>query len=423
MQTKNFDPYDFSKKEIDGVSVYYKNLPWAPCINIRIVFNNGAFDDSIGKEGLSHFLEHLLLKGCPSIPNKKAIKEWSKINALNTLNAFTSFDNTWYTLKCLPDKYDVVISGLKDMIFNSFLRDEDIEEERKVITQEAWNNYLNDKYLKYLKEFVDIMYSGNQRSRIASALGWPDTINNITKNDIVSWHKKNYGIGNFYIVMTGAIEIEHVKKLEDFIKDLPHVSSCDEEFGIINKPKQNKIIKRADDVGEVKEQVEISVYRITRETPYKTNEITNIFSRLVYDLLNEKLRTELSLCYGVSSNVWRTKKFTQMSIGVKTDEKNIEIVENEIKYIFDNIINKKYIDRFNLIKNLYKEQIKSAEFFSGDIAQNALSEISRFNGHIVSQEEQLRDIEKTTYDDIVGLAKHIFDPEYMCTEIILPSKK
>ena len=147
MQTKNFDSYDFSRKEIDGVSIFYKNLPQAPCINIRVVFNIGAFDDPTGKEGVSHFLEHMLLKGCPSIPSKKSIKEWSKINALNTLNAFTNYDNTWYTLKCLPEKYDTAIAGLKDMIFHSFLKLEDIEEERKVITQEAWGRFLNEKFL------------------------------------------------------------------------------------------------------------------------------------------------------------------------------------------------------------------------------------------------------------------------------------
>lgn len=55
MNENNFDIFDFSKKEINGVPIYYKNLPTAPCVNIRVVFNTGAFDDPVGKEGLSHF--------------------------------------------------------------------------------------------------------------------------------------------------------------------------------------------------------------------------------------------------------------------------------------------------------------------------------------------------------------------------------
>ncbi len=305
MNIKNFDPYDFFKKEINGVPVYYKNLPWAPCIHIRVVFNTGAFDDPNGKEGLSHFLEHVLLKGCPSMPNKKAVKEWSKINALNTLNAFTNFDSTWYTLKCLPEKYDFVLAGLKDMIFHSYLKEEDVEEERKVIIQEAWGRFLNEKYLKYIKEFINIAFKGNQLSRFNTALGWPDTIDHISHEDVVSWHKNNYGIGNFFIVLTGAVEEQHTEKIESFLKDLPKVDLKDEVFGEINIPSQNKIIKNAGEIGEVKEQVEISIYRSLKQMPYKSSEICHLFNKLISDLLNEKLRTEHSLCYGVSCQMWR----------------------------------------------------------------------------------------------------------------------
>ena len=38
MNTKQFDPYDISKKEIDTVPVYFKHIPWAPCIHIYITF-------------------------------------------------------------------------------------------------------------------------------------------------------------------------------------------------------------------------------------------------------------------------------------------------------------------------------------------------------------------------------------------------
>ncbi|MFH1626880.1 MAG: pitrilysin family protein [bacterium] len=420
---KKFDPYDFSKKEINGVPVYYKNLPWAPCIHICIVFNNGAFNDPVGKEGLSHFLEHLLLKGCPSIPSKKAIREWSKINALNTLNAWTNFYNTCYFLKCLPEKYDTVLIGLKDMIFNSYLKSEDIEEERKVIVQEAWGQFLNNKFLVYIKEFCDIFYYGNQHSRFSSSLGWPETILKISQEDIVSWHKKNYGIGNFYVVIVGAIEEMHIDKLEDFLGDLPKVEPSFFDFGEINKPKQNKITKTADEIGEVKEQVEISIVRLLEKIDYEKDEISNVSTRLMRDLLNEKLRTEHSLCYGVLTSLAKTKLCTRLSVNVKTDEKNIELVEKEIKNVIEEIINKKHLERFNTIKILYKEQLKSQEFFSDDIATNTIYEISRFNGHIVTNEEQLKNLEKVTYDDVVDFTSFIFDSEYLLTEIILPSKK
>lgn len=109
MQNKEFDPYDFSKKEIGGVSVYYKNTPWSPCINIRIAFKNGAFNDPVGKEGLSHFLEHMIFNGSPKLQDKKSIQKWSKVNALNSWHAWTNFINTTYWLRCMPEKLEDVL--------------------------------------------------------------------------------------------------------------------------------------------------------------------------------------------------------------------------------------------------------------------------------------------------------------------------
>ncbi len=423
MHIKDFDPYDFSKKTIDGVDVYYKNLPWAPCINIRIVFNSGAFDDPIGKEGLSHFVEHLIHDGSPLLPDKKAIREWSKINALNMHNAWTSFYNTTYWLKCLPEKYNEVLRGMKDMIFSSHLRAEDVEHERKVITQEAWGRFLNDKFLLYAKELMDNLFHGHAHSRFYSPLGWPETIAKISQEDIKSWHKNHYGTGNFFIVLTGAVEESHIEALRDFLKGIPRVKKEHRNDGITSKPKNNRFIKSADEIGEVKEQVEISISRIAEKIPYTREEVKNLLSRLISDLLHERLRIEHSLCYNVNAGIENTNAYSSAFITVKTDEKNIKLVEQEYQNILKEIKSEKYNGRFDLIKKVYSEQVKSREILSADIADITLREISRFDGHIVTQKEQLEAIEKVTYDDIVKFTKWAFDPEYTYTEIILPSKK
>ena len=424
MHTKDFDPYDFSKKEINGVPVYYKNLPWAPCIHIRVVFNTGAFDDPAGKEGISHFLEHMIFDGgSPVLPDNKAIREWSKQHTLNSWNATTEFNQTHYRLKCLPEEYNFTLSGMKDMIFHSYFSSESVEHERKVITQEAWNKFLNEKFLAYIKEFVDNLFHGHDHSRSYNAVGWPDTIAKISQEDVKTWHKNNYGIGNLFIVLVGAVEEKHIESLKDFLKDLPKVSKIIKNEEFLDKPKQNRFVKTADEIGEVKEQVEISIIRVAGKRPYEENEIANLSGKLIYDILYERLRIDHSLCYGININFWAGKTFSQTFINVKTEEKNIELVEKESKNVIDEIINKKYTERFCAVKKMYIEQLRSAENLSENIIQSALWQISKNDGHIVTQKEQLEEIEKVTYDDVAKFIKWVFDPEYIYTEIILPSKK
>jgi predicted Zn-dependent peptidase len=423
MHIKNFDPYDFSKKKINGVPVYYKNLPWAPCIHIRVVFNTGAFDDPVGKEGLSHFFEHMIFDGSPTLPDKKAIREWQKIYTLNTWNAWTNFDNTNYWLKCLPEKYEDALIGMKDMIFHSLFRPEDVEHERKVITQEAWNRFQNEKFLAYSKEFSENLFHGNSHSRFSSPLGWPETITKISREDIVSWHKKNYGIGNFFIVLVGAVEEKHIEYLKEFLKDLPKAEKISKNFGLTDKPKQQRSVKTADEIGEVKEQVEISFVRIAEKLSHEKSEISSIFAMLTSDILHERLREEKSLCYNVRVQSWTEKKYSQIFMNVKTEEKNIDIVEKEFKKVLDEIADGKLKAKFEMVKKVYFERMESDENLSGDIADDTLREISKYDGHIITQAEQLAKIEKVKYEDVAEFAKWAFDPEYVYTEIILPSKK
>src|SRR5579872_116186 len=116
MQKLVFDPFEFEKTDVSGVPVYWKNVPSAPCIYVHVVFDCGSFDDPKGKEGVAHFFEHLIFNGSPSLPDKKAVNEWSKQYALNSWNAWTSFYNTNFHLKCLPENFDTVLIGIKDKI-------------------------------------------------------------------------------------------------------------------------------------------------------------------------------------------------------------------------------------------------------------------------------------------------------------------
>ena len=423
MHIKNFDPYDFSKKEINGVPVYYKNLPWAPCIHVRVCFNTGAFDDPVGKEGLSHFFEHMIFDGSPTLPDKKAIREWEKNYTLNTWNARTGFDGTYYELKCLPEKYEDVLAGIKDMIFHSYFREKDVEHERKVITQEAWNRFQNEKFLAYSREMTDNLFYGHVHSRFYSPVGWPETIAKISREDIVSWHKKNYGIGNFFVVLVGAMEEKHVDGLKNFLKDLPKAEKISKNFGETSTPKQKRFVKTADEIGEVKEQVEISFVRIAEKLSHEKAQVSNIFSMFMSDILFERLREEKSLCYSVKVQSWMEKRYTQIFMNVKTEEKNIEIVEEEFKKVLDEIAEGKLKEKFETVKKVYFERVESNENLSGDIADTTLREISKFDGHIITHIEQLAEIKKVTYEDITEFAKWAFDPEYVYTEIILPSKK
>jgi predicted Zn-dependent peptidase len=373
-----FDPYDFVKKEIDGVAIYWKNLPTSPCIHIRICFNTGAIHDPVSKEGLSHFLEHMIFDGSPSLPTKKDIKEWSKLHALNSWNAWTWFTNTNYHLRCLPEKFEIVLSGMKDMIFNPIIREEDIEHERSVITQEAWGRYKNEKYLAFTKEILENSFHGTAREKISSPLGWPNSIIGINKKDVSEWQKQNYGKGNFYIIVAGSIQESDLEKIENFLKDIPSVKNNQFDFGTIQKPKTLSIIKTGDEIGDPREQVEISFERMLNFNLMQEVEINNMTMSVLQDIVFERLRTERALCYGVSASYHVQKDFLLWQVNIKAKEENKKIIITEFWKAITDIISDNEHKRFDTLKQVRIDRLKSMEEITMDIADNILSDIWRY---------------------------------------------
>jgi predicted Zn-dependent peptidase len=422
MHPQNFDPYEFSQKDIAGVPVYYKHISTSPCIHIRICFNTGSLHDPANQVGISHFLEHMIFDGAPGIPDKKATKEWSKVNALNSWNAWTWFTNTTYHLRCLPEKFDDALAGMKSMIFFPFLKEEDVEHERSVITQEAWGRFQNEKYLAYTKEMLDNTYHGTAREKVWSPLGWPDSIAKIRQNDVAYWHKKNYGRGNFFMVISGAVTEQDIQKLEAVIVDLPQAERAEMEFEKLTAPKYLHVTKRADEIGIIQEQVIISFEQVLEPEGTPSEEVRFMAEALLQDILFERLRTEKALCYGVSVDSHRQKDYLTWSAHLKTKEEEKDTVLEEFWKALDDIISGKETQRFDVLKQVRIDRLKSTEELTGDITDAVLADLWR-TGKILTNKERLQERRAITYADVTTSLAQAFDKNRTVTEIILPSKK
>ena len=150
--------------------------------------------------------------------------------------------------------------------------------------------------------------------------------------------------------------------------------------------------------------------------------IVTLFRVLVSDLLNEKLRFEKGLCYWVRMSTWLFTDVSEIFMNIKTDEKNINLVQKEFWKIIREIKLGKYKNKFNTLKKVNIEQIKSRELISEDVADGAIRDLIRHN-RITPLFYVVKEMEAVTYKDVANFTKEVFDPKWTFTEIILPSKK
>src|SRR4030042_2160512 len=118
----------------NGLKVILLENHKAPLVTFQVWYRVGCRNESWGKTGLSHVLEHMMFKGT----EKTGPEEFSRIIQENggNLNAFTSYDYTAYFENLNSDRVQVAIDLEADRMQNLVLREEDFRTERMGVMEE-----------------------------------------------------------------------------------------------------------------------------------------------------------------------------------------------------------------------------------------------------------------------------------------------
>ncbi len=419
----HFDPYDFKKQTYKGVNIYTKPLPWANCTFLKWIINNGAQDDKAGKEGTAHFLEHMTFDGNPLYPDKKSIDLFSKEYLLDSLNAHTRFTDTCFVCKFLPQKAHPALDGIYNLIFKPLIKPEDIEHERKVITQEGWGFLLNEKHIAYMKKWNENVYQDiPERVRMSSPLGWIDTVANITKKDILSAHK-NYVRENSSIVLAGVVNDSIIKEIKKIIDKVPGGKKR-KPLKIpskINLPKERRWVKSYTEIGRTEtKQAVLEIDRLLERK--RTDRYTlGLIESTLREILFRRLRHDNSWCYGVGVSFNQNPKFISQNIWVKVAPENVKEAEEIIWDTIDRFIKGEYKEDTERERVVEIDKILASEYLSGSIAESAERQIAS-GREIEKLNDYLNGISKADYNKAVKHLSLHFKKEDAFTELTIPEE-
>src|SRR5438309_12062896 len=101
----------------------------SPAVTFQVWYRVGSRNEKDGKSGLSHFLEHMMFKGTPTVKPE----EYSRIIAKNggRANAFTTSATTVHLAFMSREKIGIEIDLEADRMANALLGDAYFEPEKK----------------------------------------------------------------------------------------------------------------------------------------------------------------------------------------------------------------------------------------------------------------------------------------------------
>ncbi|HIJ95006.1 MAG TPA: insulinase family protein [Desulfuromonadales bacterium] len=192
----------FQETLSNGLRVVCVEMPHLHAAELAIYLKVGGRHDPPGREGLSHFLEHILFRGTADFASSLAIE-----NAFEAIggapNAATDTDSTCYYSRIHPDH---IAEGMQ--IFASMLQRPlltGIEIEKRIITEEARED-LNEQGTEVNPDTITsrLLWPGHPLGR--PTIGTLESIAAIEHHDLFEHLQRYYIPSNAVLVVSGPVE-------------------------------------------------------------------------------------------------------------------------------------------------------------------------------------------------------------------------
>ncbi|CAD8062848.1 unnamed protein product [Paramecium sonneborni] len=173
--------------------------------HITIYIKCGSRNETEATSGTAHFLEHLHFKGTGKRSRDRL--ECDVENFGGQLNAYTSRENTSYTINAQKNKAENAVEILGDMLTNSIYAKSDVERERHTIYRELYET----RKMQF-ETLIEISHRSAYKNHQMSLpiLGKIQNMYSITREMIADYHKNNYYGENLIICGVGNIKQEQL---------------------------------------------------------------------------------------------------------------------------------------------------------------------------------------------------------------------
>jgi zinc protease len=183
----------------------------APVVTHMLWYRVGAADETPGKSGLAHFLEHLMFKGTAKNPSGRFSQIVATIGGQE--NAFTAADYTGYYQRVPRDKLKSMMEFEADRMTGLVLTDDVVRPELQVVLEEQNMRVANNPGARLGEQMDAALFLNHPYGR--PIIGWRHEIEKLDREDALAFYRRFYAPNNAVLVIAGDVTAEEVKRLAE----------------------------------------------------------------------------------------------------------------------------------------------------------------------------------------------------------------
>ncbi len=297
-----FPPYQV-KTLPNGLQVIAVAHHEQPAVSLRLIFRVGGVQDPPDKPGVATLAAALLDQGTTT---RNAEKIASTIDSVGgAIGTGSGSDLTYINAVVLKDSLDLALEMVSDLARNPSFAPEEIERQRQQILSGLKVSYEDPDYLAGVV-FDRLVYGFHPYGKPDS--GTPQSIASITRDDLVSYHKKWFGPNNAILAIVGDVKPEEAfAGAERVFGNWPRVESTPAKPTEPPPPTRRLVI--IDRPGSVQTEIRVGNIGVPRKHPdfLALDLATKILGGEGGNRLHRVLRSERGLTYGASADLHALK--------------------------------------------------------------------------------------------------------------------
>ena len=191
----------------NGMKVLLLSDPKLNVASAAVAVGVGNLSDPPERQGLAHYLEHMLFLGTEKYPSVEEFGEYLQRNG-GYNNAYTARDRTNFHLEIRPDAFEGALDRFAQFFIAPKFTPEFNEREVNAVNSEFQTNLENDGWRELALR--NSVYRPGHPARNFS-IGSRETLKGTTREELLAFHRRFYSANRMTLALTGPASLERLE--------------------------------------------------------------------------------------------------------------------------------------------------------------------------------------------------------------------
>jgi predicted Zn-dependent peptidase len=399
----------------DGVTVVVDPMTDVRSFSLGFFVRSGSGQEPAVRQGLSHFLEHLLFKRTPRRTNVEIARAIDRLGG--EVDAFTTREYTGFYGRTLDSRFAEAFDLLGDVVLAPAFSAADVEVERGVILEEIGEANDNPEDLAH-ENFVRAFWKGHPLG--APILGTAETVRAIRREDLYRHHRSRYGPENLVVAAAGRVRpAEVLRAVERLFRRRPRASRASRRGAErAPRPHSHVLVRPRRGLEQAHVCIGMAAAPHASRRRHAASLLDVVLGGGMSSRLFQEVRERRGLVYTIGSSLSAYRLAGYEAISAACAPKNLgrvlDVTLRELKKLKDGGVRP-------------RELAWAKENLTGSIVLSLESTLSRMSsagrqelyfGRVASPEEWIADVEAVTADQLAEEAGRVLDGKALAVSIV-----